>query len=111
MSRAHRSDAEQAQLAEMVEEATIDAYNEAEQVTGLCTMLDEHLDVPFETQVLGVTVIVRRVDVTAHSDDIVAVCDRDGVRQNIPILDLPLPSSPPGGFEWIAAYRHWRGPS
>jgi len=22
-------------------------------------------------------------------------------------LDLPLPSPPPAGAEWIAAYRHW----
>jgi hypothetical protein len=23
------------------------------------------------------------------------------------ILDLPLPQPPPGGAEWIGAYRHW----
>jgi hypothetical protein len=26
---------------------------------------------------------------------------------DIPILDLPLPTPPPGGAEWIEAYRHW----
>jgi hypothetical protein len=39
----------------------------------------------------------------------VAICCRDQVRQAIPILDLPLPTPPPVGAEWIEAYRHWLG--
>jgi len=42
-------------------------------------------------------------------DDIVAVCRRGGERQAVRLLDLPLPSPPPAGSEWIAAYRHWSG--
>jgi hypothetical protein len=38
-----------AELAAMIEEATVDAYNEDEQLTGLFTMLEKHLDVPFTT--------------------------------------------------------------
>lgn len=49
----------------MVAEATVDAYNDEEQLTGLSTLIEEH-------------------------------------------LDLPLPAPPPGGAEWIEAYRHWR---
>ncbi|MCM2578547.1 calcium-binding protein [Streptomyces meridianus] len=45
----------------MIEEATVDAYGEDEQRTGLFTMLEEHLDVPFTTVVLGVEVTVRGV--------------------------------------------------
>lgn len=29
--------------------------------------------------------------------------------QALPILELPLPSPPPEGAEWIEAYRQWRG--
>ncbi len=36
----------------LIEEATVDAYNESEQTTGFFTMLEEHLRVPFSTQVL-----------------------------------------------------------
>ena len=43
-----------ARLAEMIEQATVDAYNESEQITGWFTMIDENLAVPFETTVLGV---------------------------------------------------------
>lgn len=65
-----------------------------------------HLKLPFETVVLGSTVTVKKVDVTT-AGDIVAVCSRGRERQAIPILELPLPDSPPDGWEWIEAYRRW----
>lgn len=92
----------------MIEEATVDAYNESEQITGWFTMIDENLAVPFETTVLGVPVTVERVDLN-RSEQIVAVCSRGRDRQSLPILDLALPTPSPGGAEWIEAYRHWRG--
>ncbi len=42
----------------MIEEATVDAYGDSEQTTGWYTMLEEHLALPFETTMLGVTVQV-----------------------------------------------------
>ena len=56
-----------AELDALIEEATIDAYNEHEQITGLFTMLDVHLAVPFETKLLGITVTVKKVDLTVES--------------------------------------------
>ena len=97
-----------AQLDAMVEEATVDCYNEDEQVTGLFTMIEDNLAVPFETLVLGVKVTVANVDLT-DGGQIVAICSRDESRQAIPILDLRLPTPPPAGSEWIEAYRHWLG--
>lgn len=93
-------------LNELVEEAIVDAYGESEQLVGLLCMLQEHLAVPFTTEVLGTPVRVERVDAN-DADEIVAICRRGQQRQRIPILDLPLPSPPPDGWEWIAAYRHW----
>ncbi|MGW3623166.1 hypothetical protein [Streptomyces sp. NPDC000880] len=97
-----------AELETMIEEATVDAYNEDEQLTGLFTMLEEHIDVPFTTAVLGVEVTVRGVDLTPDGR-IVALCTRGGIRQSVGILELPLPSPAPEGTEWIDAYRHWAG--
>lgn len=91
----------------MIEDATVDAYNDEEQVTGLFTMLEEHLALPFDTEVLGITVTVTKIDLTA-ANDIVAICRRDTHKQAIPILDLPLPGPAPDGAEWIDAYRRWR---
>ncbi len=95
-----------ARLDEMIAEATVDAYDESEQVVGFYTMLEDHLAVPFKTEVLRVEVTVERIDMT-DDDQIVAVCSRGKSRQRVPILDLPLPSPPPDGADWIMAYRRW----
>ncbi|MFJ1615707.1 MULTISPECIES: hypothetical protein [unclassified Streptomyces] len=96
------------ELEAMIEEATVDAYNEDEQLTGLFTMLEECLDLPFTTAVLGVEATVHGVDLTSDGR-IVALCSRGRVRQSIGILELPLPSPAPEGADWIEAYRHWAG--
>jgi hypothetical protein len=70
-------------------------------------MIDEDLAVPFETTLFGVPVTVERLDLN-RSEQIVAVCKRGRDRQSVPILDLPLPTPPPDGAEWIEAYRRWR---
>jgi uncharacterized Zn finger protein len=95
-------------LDRLIEEAVVDAYNESEQRTGLYTMLEERLDVPFKTEVLGVEVTVERVDLT-DAEEIIAICAHGRKRQAIPILELPLPVPPPRGSEWIEAYRRWAG--
>ncbi|MEU0216585.1 hypothetical protein ABZ281_16310 [Streptomyces sp. NPDC006265] len=97
-----------AELEAMIEEATVDAYNDDEQLTGLFTMLEEHLGLPFTIAVLGVEVTVDGLDLTPEGK-IVALCSRGGMRQSIGILELPLPSPAPDGAEWIEAYRHWAG--
>ena len=45
----------------LVEEATVDAYGESEQMTGLFTLVEERLTLPFTTEVLGVEVVVVRI--------------------------------------------------
>lgn len=94
------------ELDTLIEQAIVDCYNEHEQITGLFTMIDEHLAVPFDTEVLGVTVTVTKIDLTIDHE-IIAICRRDTYKQTIPILDLPLPTPPPDGAEWIEAYRRW----
>jgi hypothetical protein len=84
----------------------VDAYGESEQRTGFLTMLEESLKLPFETTVLGVGVLVERIDLTA-AKEIVAICRRGRTRQALPILELPLPSPLPPGEERIEAYRRW----
>jgi len=93
------------ELDALVEEATIDAYGDDEQLSGFAVMIEDKLEMPFETTILGVTVVVKGVTQTAAG--IVADCVRDGHHQAIHILDLPLPEPPPKGAEWIAACRHW----
>lgn len=96
-----------ARLEALIEDALADAYGDEEQTGGFFTMIEEHLALPFSLSILGVEAVVEKVDLT-RDGRIVAFCKRDGVKQKIEILDLPLPKPTPAGAEWIAAYRHWR---
>ena len=95
-----------AQLDALVADATIDAGDEPEQRMGLYAMIMDNLVVPFETTVLGLTVIVERLEISA-AEQLVAVCRRGIMRQKIGILELLLPKPVPAGAEWIEAYRRW----
>jgi len=95
-------------LDNLIEVATIDAYNESEQVTGFFTLIEDNLVVPFTTRVLGQLVTVTGIDIT-ESHQIVAICTFENAIQAIPVLDLPIPTPLPEGVEWIAAYRRWCG--
>jgi hypothetical protein len=94
----------------MIEQATVDAYGDSEQITGWFTLIEENLAVPFETKVLGVLITVERVDLDG-SEQIVAIRGRGRAQQSLPIINLPLPTPLPNGVEWIEAYRHWRAAS
>lgn len=96
-------------LAEMIEEATVDAYDDSEQATGWFTMFEQHLELPFETNVLGTAVTVTSLDLR-DGGQIIAICTRGRDRQAIALVDLPLPSPKPAGTQWIEAYRHWLSP-
>jgi hypothetical protein len=95
-----------ADLDELVEEATVDAYDTEEQVSGFFSLMDDELKLPFETTVLGVAATVETIEQT-ENNDIVAVCRAGKLRQRIRLVDLPLPRPEPPGAKWIAAYRHW----
>lgn len=93
-------------LERLIEEATVDCYNESEARTGLFEMIHEHLHLPFATTVLGVAVTVVAIDIT-DDDRIVAVCRRGHDVLRVSLLELPMPDPRPNGAEWVDAYRHW----
>ncbi len=53
-----------AKLAALIGEAIVDAYGDSEQRTAFYTLLDQHLETPFDTEILGATVTVERIDMT-----------------------------------------------
>jgi hypothetical protein len=90
----------------MIGEALVDCYNDSEMMTAMMTAIQEHLDLPFTTKVLGSTVNVVAVELN-DAEEIVALCKSNGKRQRIPLVDLPLPDPPPSGAEWVAAFRRF----
>src|ERR1700693_5638908 len=92
-----------ARLNELIEEAVVDANGESEQVTGFYTMLENDLQLPFETQILGVTVSVEGIDIT-EDDQLVAVCRAGKTRQRISLSDCRChrhPGRGPSGLRRI----------
>lgn len=90
----------------MADDATVDMHDKSEQTTGWFTMFEEHLQLPFETRVLGAAVTVASIGLR-DSCQIVAICTRGRDRQAILLVDLTLPSTKPVGTDWTEAYRYW----
>ena len=49
-------------LDKMIKKATVDCYDDLEQASGFFTMIEDHLAVPFATEVLGIEVSVVGVE-------------------------------------------------
>lgn len=95
-----------ADLDHLIADAIVDAYGEDERRTCFLTMLEDNVELPFETTVLGVPVVLEKIDLSG-AEEIVAICRRGKSRRSVPILELPLPTPPPAGAEWINAYHRW----
>lgn len=95
-----------ARLDALIQDATVDAYNEAEQATAFLTVIEEHVTMPFAASVCGETVTVEGVDL-ADARTVVALCRRRGKQRPVRLDELELTAPRPRGAEWIAAYCHW----
>ena len=69
------TDIGKARLAEMIETATVDAYDDSGQATGWLTMFEDQLELPFKTKSLGVIVPVAGLDIRG-CDQAVVICKR-----------------------------------
>ncbi len=98
---------EMSRLEELIEKASVDCKDQYEQVMGFAAIIEDNLELPFQTKILGATVTVTGVEQRGDFD-IAAICERDGERQAISLVDLPLPSPPPPGADAVAAYQMWR---
>ena len=85
-----------ARLEALIEEATVDAYNEAEQAVGFYTMICDRLALPFKTKVLGQEADVVAIEM-GDDDRLCAVCKVGRKRQRISLVDMALPSKRPAG--------------
>ena len=103
-----RLSAKQRQLRRLIEEATVDAYNEEEQATGFLTMIQNHVPCPFTALVVGEPVQVVGFDFgEPYETTVMAVCRRKGKRHKINVTSLEWDGKPPKGVEWVEAYRAW----
>ncbi len=98
-----------ATLDALIEELTVDAYGDEEQLVGFLTGAEDALAVGEIATVAGVE--IRIVSIACGPDarrGLLAVCERDHQRFELSVADLAFgPSSELGQI--VAAYRRWLG--
>jgi hypothetical protein len=102
-----KSTKDQERLRELIEEATMDCYNEDEQYMGLLTMIEENVVCPFHAKVIGEPVEVTSLEGSQVGRGVMAVCQYKGKEYRVEITSLEWPKPRPEGFEWIEAYFAW----
>src|SRR4051812_48635525 len=95
------SDKHQARLQELIEEATVDCYDEHEQHTGFLTMIEENVICPFQAKVIGEEVEVVELRAREAGFGLDAVCRYKGKDYKIDVHSLEWPKQKPEGYEWL----------
>src|SRR4051794_34541644 len=98
---------DRARLEELIEEATVDCYDEEEQHAGLLTALQDGIACPFAARVIGEEVEVVELRGRESGKGLDAVCRYKGKDYPIDILSLAWGEKKPEGHEWVEAYRLW----
>jgi hypothetical protein len=95
-------------LQALIEEATVDCYDEIEERTDITAAVADGVVCPFAAKVIGETVEVTSLEVSREMLEVMAVCRYKGKEYRIAINSLEWPKERPEGFEWVEAYREWR---
>lgn len=93
------------QLESLIEEATIDCYDEGECRLGFLTMMQDNIPTPFKARLIGE--IVEIVDFDGDDRRVQAIIKRQSKKYPVNILDLIIDDKDVKGTEWIDAYRRW----
>jgi hypothetical protein len=101
------ADKDKARLRALIQEATVDCYNEGEEHQGFVCMLEENVVCPFAAKVIGEEVEVVELCGPQAGFGIDAVCRYKGKDYHIDVSSLEWPKKKPEGFEWIEAYQAW----
>ncbi len=110
MSRARRDQRSLADLDELIEEITVDAYNDDEKLWAFRQALEDNVALPSDGFVIGEPVSVLEFDYDGNERrGLTGRCHReDGSEHVVAASDVVLPQSS-GGARHVAAYRKWLG--
>ena len=95
-------------LDNMIDEITIDAHDEDEQLTGFENAFDEDATFPCHGTVIGEPVEVLHVSRAEGRRELIATCQHTGNRYEIALLDITIDGDPTTA-RLLAAYRRWSG--
>jgi hypothetical protein len=106
---AKKSTKKDARLQALIEEATVDCYDENEARVGFVTMIEDNVVCPFKAKVIGEEVEVVGLRAARSGLGVMAVCAYKGKEYPIDIDSLEWPKKKPEGYEWVEAYHSWLG--
>jgi hypothetical protein len=97
-------------LEALIEQITVDAYGDAEQLWAFRQAFADDLTVPCNATIAGAPVTVVKFDFDGNERrGLTATCRlQDGSQQTISAADVRLPAGDPGE-RYLAAYRKWVG--
>src|SRR5579884_3546720 len=96
------------ELDRLIEDITVDCYDEEEQLTGFEAAFDEDATFPCPGTVIGEQVEVLHVGRADGHRELIATCQRNSRRYEIALLDIDSDADP-ATTRLIAAYRRWAG--
>ncbi len=110
MSRAARDDRSPADLDHLIEEITVDAYNDDEKLWAFRQAFEDNVALPSDGFVIGEPVSVIEIDYDGNERrGLTARCRReDGSEHVVAASEVMLPQSSRGARH-LAAYRKWLG--
>jgi hypothetical protein len=110
MRKRDQASLDAASLDELVEEITVDANGEDEQLWAFRQAFEDNVSVPCEATVIGEPVKVMKFDYDGNNRrGLTAMCRRaDSTTYVVAASDLVIPLSASGG-RYLAAYSKWMG--
>ena len=98
-----------AELDSLIEEITVDCYDEYEQLTAFQTAFENDANFPCTGTVIGEQVEVLHVHGEDDRHELIATCQRNDRHYEIALLDIELDADPDTS-RLIAAYHRWIRP-
>jgi Calcium binding len=93
-------------LQTLIEEITVDCYNDDEELMGFENAFDEQAAFPCPGTVIGEEVTILSVATKNGRRELLATCEHHGRRYELALLDVDLHSDP-ATERLVAAYRYW----
>ena len=100
---------DQDRLRELLEEATMDCYDEEEEFWGIFSTLDDSLIFPLQAKALGESVDVMGLDSSRSSSrrGVMALVRKGDQDYPMALAELEFVDPDSESAEWLAMYKYW----